>query len=190
MRVHVGGVWGQLVSSVIWLISATFGTWVNPRASIRATVIWPPSSGHRHRAIVIGGFFIFPLTHLLLRLSPAAEATSGATPTPRIREHGESVHQPGDAGRVCTAAFHAASGARRSLPLELFLPGPHDPRRRTRLAVRHSLRDAQFHVPGGDPDRRGRRDRRLFRRNVQSGLIDRRTGPIRFRLDRALDRDG
>ena len=53
--VSVGGFWGQLVSSVIWLVSATLGTWANPKASILT--------------VVIGGFFIFPLTQMLLRLS-------------------------------------------------------------------------------------------------------------------------
>jgi len=53
--VYMGGFWGQLVSSVIWLVSATLGTWVNPKASILT--------------VVIGGFFIFPLTQMLLRLS-------------------------------------------------------------------------------------------------------------------------
>jgi len=53
--VYVGGFWGQLVSSVIWLISAALGTWVTPKASILT--------------IVIAGFFIFPLTQMLLRLS-------------------------------------------------------------------------------------------------------------------------
>jgi len=53
--VYIGGFWGQLVSSVIWLVSAALGTWVTPRASILT--------------VVIGGFFIFPLTQMLLRLS-------------------------------------------------------------------------------------------------------------------------
>jgi len=53
--VYIGGFWGQLVSSVIWLVSAALGTWVTPKASIQT--------------VVIGGFFIFPLTQLMLRLS-------------------------------------------------------------------------------------------------------------------------
>jgi hypothetical protein len=53
--VYIGGFWGQLVSSVIWLVSAALGTWVTPKASILT--------------IVIGGFFIFPLTQMLLHLS-------------------------------------------------------------------------------------------------------------------------
>ena len=53
--VYVGGFWGQLVSSVVWLVSAALGTWVTPKASILT--------------IVIGGFFIFPVTQMLLRLS-------------------------------------------------------------------------------------------------------------------------
>lgn len=53
--VFLGGFWGQLVSSVIWLVSAALGACVSPKASILA--------------VVIGGFFIFPLTQLMLRLS-------------------------------------------------------------------------------------------------------------------------
>ncbi len=54
-KVFIGGFWGQLVSSGIWLTSAAIGFWVTPRAAIIA--------------IVIGGFFIFPATMLMLRLS-------------------------------------------------------------------------------------------------------------------------
>ena len=53
--VYMGGFWGQLVSSVIWLASAAVGTWVSPKASILTAII--------------AGFFIFPLTQLMLRLS-------------------------------------------------------------------------------------------------------------------------
>jgi len=53
--VYIGGFWGQLVSSVIWLASAAVGTWVTPKASILTAVS--------------GGFFIFPLVQMLLRLS-------------------------------------------------------------------------------------------------------------------------
>jgi hypothetical protein len=60
--VYVGGFWGQLVSSVIWLVSAGLGAWVTPRASILT--------------VVIGGFFIYPLTQLLLRLSGGRASVS------------------------------------------------------------------------------------------------------------------
>jgi hypothetical protein len=60
--VYVGGFWGQLVSSVIWLVSAAVGTWVTPKASILT--------------VVIGGFFIFPLTQMLLRLSGGRASVS------------------------------------------------------------------------------------------------------------------
>ena len=53
--VYIGGFWGQLVSSIIWLASAAVGTWVSPKASILTAVV--------------SGFFIFPLTQLMLRLS-------------------------------------------------------------------------------------------------------------------------
>jgi hypothetical protein len=64
--VYIGGFWGQLVSSVIWLVSATLGTWVSPRASILA--------------VVIGGFFIFPLTQMLLILSRRRASVSTENP--------------------------------------------------------------------------------------------------------------
>lgn len=51
----MGGFWGNLVYSAIWLVSAALGTWVNPTASILAAVI--------------GGFFGYPLLRLALRLS-------------------------------------------------------------------------------------------------------------------------
>jgi len=53
--VFVGGFWGQLVSSVLWLTVAVIATWVTPRAAIAQ--------------LVVSGFFIFPATQLLLRLS-------------------------------------------------------------------------------------------------------------------------
>ena len=53
--VYIGGFWGQLLYSILWLTSAALGTWVTPRASILT--------------IVVGGFFIFPLMQMLLRLS-------------------------------------------------------------------------------------------------------------------------
>jgi hypothetical protein len=53
--VFVGGFWGQLVSSAIWLTSAALATWSTPRAAIIQ--------------IVFSGFFIFPAVLLLLRLS-------------------------------------------------------------------------------------------------------------------------
>ena len=65
--VYIGGFWGQLVSSVIWLVSAALGTWVTPKASILAAVI--------------GGFFIFPLTQLMLRLSGRRASLSRENPS-------------------------------------------------------------------------------------------------------------
>jgi hypothetical protein len=64
--VYIGGFWGQLVSSVIWLVSAALGTWATPKASILA--------------VVIGGFFTFPLTQLLLRLSGRPTRVSKENP--------------------------------------------------------------------------------------------------------------
>lgn len=49
-----GGFVGQLVSGVLWLASASLATWATPRPAILL--------------LVIGGFFIFPLTQLGLRV--------------------------------------------------------------------------------------------------------------------------
>ncbi len=64
--VFVGGFWGQLVSSAIWLASAAVGVWVSPRAAIIT--------------IVVCGFFIFPVTQLLLRLSGGRATLSSGNP--------------------------------------------------------------------------------------------------------------
>jgi hypothetical protein len=50
----VGGFYGQLVSGVLWLVSASLAVWSSPRTAIVM--------------LVVGGFFIFPLTELLVRL--------------------------------------------------------------------------------------------------------------------------
>jgi len=51
----VGGFYGQLVSGVLWLVSASLATWSTPRTAITM--------------LVVGGFFIFPLTELFIRVS-------------------------------------------------------------------------------------------------------------------------
>jgi hypothetical protein len=52
--VFLGGFPGQLVSSLVWFLSAVLATWQSPKSAIIA--------------LVVGGFFIFPLTQMLLRL--------------------------------------------------------------------------------------------------------------------------
>ena len=52
--VSMGGFVGQLVSGLIWLASAGLATWGS-----HASAVW---------TVVLGGFFIFPLTMLVLRL--------------------------------------------------------------------------------------------------------------------------
>src|SRR5262250_257522 len=64
--VYIGGFWGQLVSAVIWLVSAALGTWVTLKASILV--------------LVISGFFIFPLTQILLHLSGRRARVSKENP--------------------------------------------------------------------------------------------------------------
>lgn len=48
-----GGFYGQAVAGLIWLVSASFASWGNSR-----TAIW---------VLLVGGFFIFPITELLVR---------------------------------------------------------------------------------------------------------------------------
>src|SRR3954470_5968819 len=50
----LGGFAGQLVSSLLWFASSAAATWRSPKAGILV--------------LVIGGFFIFPLTQLVLRM--------------------------------------------------------------------------------------------------------------------------
>jgi hypothetical protein len=69
-RVFVGTFWGQLVSSVIWLTAAALGSWSTPGASIRT--------------VVIAGFFIFPLTLLMLRLSGGPTSLSKENPLGKL----------------------------------------------------------------------------------------------------------
>ena len=64
--VYIGGFAGQLVSSVIWLVSAALGTWFTPKASILT--------------VVTGGFFIFALTQMLLLLSGRRASVSRENP--------------------------------------------------------------------------------------------------------------
>ena len=64
--VYIGGFVGQLVSSVIWLVSAAVGTWVTPKASILT--------------VIIGGFFIFALTQIILILSGRRARVSKENP--------------------------------------------------------------------------------------------------------------
>ena len=57
-----GGFYGQLVSGVLWLVSASLATWSTPRVAITM--------------LVVGGFFIFPITELLIRVSKGRSSLS------------------------------------------------------------------------------------------------------------------
>jgi len=64
--VYAGGFFGQLVSATLWLLSAALGTWVTPRAAIIE--------------LVLCGFFIFPITQLLLRIRGRAASVRRENP--------------------------------------------------------------------------------------------------------------
>jgi hypothetical protein len=68
--VFIGGFWGQLVSSAIWLVSAALATWSTPRAAILT--------------LVASGFFIFPATLLLLRLTGGPASTTADNPLGKL----------------------------------------------------------------------------------------------------------
>ena len=57
-----GGFYGQLVSGALWLVSAGLAAWSTPRAAITI--------------LVVGGFFIFPVTELLVRFGGAKSSLS------------------------------------------------------------------------------------------------------------------
>jgi hypothetical protein len=60
----VGGCYGQLVAGTLWIASAGLAEWRGPRASIIM--------------LVVGGFFIFPATELLIRtIGERAPVSSG-----------------------------------------------------------------------------------------------------------------
>jgi len=59
---YAGGFYGQLVAGLLWAVSATLAVSSGPRAGIVT--------------VVIGGFFIFPFTELLLRAAGARAALS------------------------------------------------------------------------------------------------------------------
>ncbi|MGE0442852.1 MAG: hypothetical protein AB7L66_06325 [Gemmatimonadales bacterium] len=66
----LGGFYGQLVSGVLWLAAAAAATWSTPRTAITL--------------LVVGGFFIFPLTESLIRLSGTPGQLSGANTLPQL----------------------------------------------------------------------------------------------------------
>jgi hypothetical protein len=64
--VFIGGFCGQLVSAAIWLTLAALGFWVSPRAAIIT--------------VVAGGFFIFPITQMMLRLAGGPTSLTKGNP--------------------------------------------------------------------------------------------------------------
>lgn len=58
-----GGFWGQLLYSMCYLTAAALGAWVTPKASILA--------------IVVGGFFVFPLMQMILRVEGRGGMSKG-----------------------------------------------------------------------------------------------------------------
>lgn len=67
---YVGGFMGQLVSSCLWLAAAALGTWGTPRQAIVT--------------LVVGGFFIFPLTWVGLRLTGHPARTRPGNPLKQL----------------------------------------------------------------------------------------------------------
>ena len=86
----VGGFYGQLTSGLLWLTSAGLATWSSPRAAITT--------------LVVGGFFIFPATELLLRLSGTKEPLSAPN---ELRHLGEVRN---DEGWKCFGLARSGTG--------------------------------------------------------------------------------
>jgi hypothetical protein len=64
--VYLGGAVGQMVSGIIWLISAALGTFVSTQAGIVS--------------LFLGGMLIFPLTQMALKLSGRPASVSKMNP--------------------------------------------------------------------------------------------------------------
>ncbi len=65
-RTYRGGLHGSLVSAVLWAASAAVATWGSPRQAMVA--------------LVVGGFFIFPVTLLVLKLAGRDTRANAANP--------------------------------------------------------------------------------------------------------------
>jgi hypothetical protein len=63
---YAGGLFGQLVSGMVWLASAVLATWASQRSGILT--------------LVVGGFMIFPITTLVLVLLRRPHSLSPANP--------------------------------------------------------------------------------------------------------------
>ena len=65
-EVYRNGAFGGLVSGALWLASAAAGTWGSRNAAVLV--------------LVVGGFFIFPLTQLALKVAGGRASLSQANP--------------------------------------------------------------------------------------------------------------
>jgi hypothetical protein len=65
-RVYLGGLVGNTVSGALWLTSAWFAVWHSQRAAIIL--------------LVVGGFFIYPVLSLVLRILGKPASLSAANP--------------------------------------------------------------------------------------------------------------
>ena len=164
--VYIGGFWGQIVSSVIWLVSAALGTWVTPRASILA--------------VVIGGFLIFPLTQMLLRLSGRSAALSKENPFSSLGMQVAFV-LPFSMLLLMPVGHYNLNWF---FPALMVLMGAHY----LPFATLYGMR--MFLFLSGILIAMGVVIALYFFRNFQSRRMDRRTSAIHFRMDWALDRDG
>jgi hypothetical protein len=65
-----GGLYGQAVSGLIWLVSASFASWGSPKSAIVL--------------LVVGGFFIFPITEILVRTVGSRSKFSSGNSLPQL----------------------------------------------------------------------------------------------------------
>jgi hypothetical protein len=65
-----GGFYGQAVSGFLWLLSAAFASWGSPQTAISV--------------LVVGGFFIFPITELLVRTVGSRSKLDSRNPLPQL----------------------------------------------------------------------------------------------------------
>jgi hypothetical protein len=159
--VFLGGFWGQLVSSIIWLASAGLATWVSPKAAI-----W---------SAMVGGFFIYPLTRLLLRLSGRHA----------LLARDNSLNQLGMQICVCRCDPASASRAGYRIATDLVFSVTDGNYGGALPSVCVSIWDADFHAAGRAAGRVRGGACILRAWILQSGRVDRRVHPLHVCMDRS-----
>jgi hypothetical protein len=149
---YLGGSVGQTVSATIWAIAASISTWLSHRSGMAA--------------LVLGGFFIFPLTTLVLRLIGRRAALSGKNPFRAL-------------------AMQVAFVLPRCVPARMVLSGCDDLGWRALPPIRNSVWTEKLSRTGSGTCQSGCSLRHVLTEGTGSRRVGDGTGTSGFRDDRA-----